>query len=395
MPTMIRSSLSVSLLLLLLPVAALVASAQEQSPGLSIPEALRREQTSSPRQTLTRFLANSRAAIEDVRDGSLLSEEGLWYYVRAIDALDYSATPHSGASNVRTERVLLLREILDRIPLPPAEEIPGDREVADGTIERWAIPGTRLEIARIDSGPREGEFLFSSETVERLESLYRMVKDLPAKPGSLAGFYETFIGSERGSPTRERHMRNRLKGVDVSSPRSTFDGFLDSVNRAYRLVMEADAAMKADPPTMKREEAIEVDIQAGNLLRRAAGTLDLTQVPAANREDVGLETALQLKEILDRMSLPPIGSIPNERMVRGARRGEGGSVLRADEPFRWKYPNTELEIVEMMGGDNQGGFFLSAESVARVHTDFLAVRDLPYRPELPGGAALEYLSPEN
>jgi MscS family membrane protein len=41
-------------------------------------------------------------------------------------------------------------------------------------------------------------------------------------------------------------VRNRLKPVDTSSPRSTFDGFLDSVNRAYALVMETDAALKME-----------------------------------------------------------------------------------------------------------------------------------------------------
>ncbi len=399
-----RSPLLASLVFVVVAQSPSVANARDagvrpnaRTPGQAetsnppIPEALRREQTSSPRQTLTRFLANSRAAIEDVIDDGVLSEDGLWHYLRATNALDFSTTPHGGAPNVQSERAVLLREILDRVPLPPAEEIPGDREVADGAIERWAIPGTQLEIVRIDSGPRKGEFLFSSHTVERLRSLYRMVRDHPGKAGSLAGYYEA---SAEEAAARGRLIRNRLKGVDLSSPRSTFDGFLDSVNRAYRLVMEADAAMNVDPPTMSRSEAAEVDVKARNLLRRAIGTLDMSQVPLARRQQVGIETAIQLKEIVDRLALPPVTSIPGQEEVRAARRGEGRKPLRADEPFRWVYPSTEIEIVERMEGERQGDFFFSPESVARIHADFLAVRDLPYRVDLSGSALLQYLSPE-
>lgn len=192
---------------------------------------------------------------------------------------------------------------------------------------------------------------------------------------------------------REGLLRNRLKKVDTGSPRSTFDGFLDSVNRAYRLVVEAEAALTADPPTMTREEGRKVDVIAGNLLKRAASTLDLSQVPAAHREDAGLESALQLKEILDRMLLPPLDAIPSEDMVRASSASAIGSLTPADKPFRWAYPNTEFEIVEIAEGNRQGEFLFSAGTVSRVHEDYQAVRDLPYRAAL-GAATLEYLSPE-
>jgi MscS family membrane protein len=393
MPTMLGSGISASLLLLLLSVAAPAASAQDQTPGLSIPHVLRPDETSSPRQTLTRFLMNARQAIESYEEGSF-DEEAFWAHRQLTMALDFSATPHSGSWTVQTERVLQLMEILERVPLPPVEEIPGDREVADGRITKWFIPGTRIKIARIESGPREGEFLFSSETVERLESHYRMIRHLPGKPESFAGFYETYMQSERTAEAREAQLRNRLKGIDMSSPRSTLDGFLDAMNRAYHLVMEADAAMKADPPTMTKQEAIEVDIMAGNLLRRAATALDLRKVPEAHREEVGLESVLQLKEILDRMLLPPLAAIPSEDMVNAVRRGEGVSQLRPGEPYRWKYPTTEFEIIENMEGSDQGSFRFSAETVSRLYADFLAVRDLPYRADSFGTPGPEYLAPD-
>ena len=75
--------------------------------------------------------------------------------------------------------MLFLKEILDRIELPPDSEIPGEEEVADKekAITRWTIPNTRIMIARVEEGPRAGEFLFTAETVSRLDQFYERAKD--------------------------------------------------------------------------------------------------------------------------------------------------------------------------------------------------------------------------
>jgi hypothetical protein len=90
-----------------------------------------------------------------------------------------------------------------------------------------------------------------------------------------------------------------VKSVDTASPRATFQGFLDGVNRAYLLVTEANFALQAAPPRMSREKARETEILANNLLQHASMTLDLSQVPEALRQEVRIETVLQLKEIFD------------------------------------------------------------------------------------------------
>ena len=46
----------------------------------------------------------------------------------------------------------------------------------------------------------------------------------------------------------EQQLRERLKPVDTSSPRTTYEGFPDSVNRAHMLVMETNTALRATPP---------------------------------------------------------------------------------------------------------------------------------------------------
>jgi MscS family membrane protein len=134
------------------------------------------------------------------------------------------------------------------------------------------------------------------------------------------------------------------------------EGFLDSVNRAYVLVTETETALRATPPTLTREEAREIEVTASNLLQRAVRTLDLNEVHMALRDDVGVESVLQLKEIFDRMQLPPVDTVPDPGMVAVAREQGSGAV-------RWRYPNTEVEIVEVAEGERQGEYLFSAATV--------------------------------
>ena len=354
---------------------------------------LRPPDTSSPRDTLRSFLTNIEQALQ-FREQALQSldlrppaKEGFRARKRAIETLDLDSTPHGDSPSVQEERVLLLKEILDRIELPPWEEIPGDREVADQAITRWTIPNTRIAIARVESGRRAGEFLFSARSVERLDRNYRHVKDLPYKPGTKGGAYEAYLRSDRTQRVFSQAVRNRLKPVDTSSPRSTLEGFLDSVNRAHALVMEADAALRAKPPTLTREQALELEEKADGFLARAVGALDLSQVPEAIRKDAGLEATLQLKEILDRVPLPPLDSVP------GASRVRAWTEQPAGRPLRWRIPDTPLEIVQISEGDRADEFLFSAATVGRLAADYERLRDLPYRTTAFSGESPDYLSP--
>ncbi len=53
---------------------------------------------------------------------------------RALQTLDFSTTPDGNSWSVRALRTVLLKPILDRMELPPEDEIPGDVEVADGAV---------------------------------------------------------------------------------------------------------------------------------------------------------------------------------------------------------------------------------------------------------------------
>jgi MscS family membrane protein len=287
----------------------------------SVINPLKPADTSSPRDTLQSFLTDMDIVVRDAQQNDVLSsEKGYRAYERVVSMLDFSLTPNGDSRMTMARRCLLLLEILNRLELPPESDIPGGDEVAQGDLKQWTIPDTRLAIQRIENGPRAGEFLFSARTVERLHRSYLLVKHLPNKRDGVSNYYEQYIASERSDDYSAKLMRNRLRPVDAESPRATLDGLFDSVNRAYALVMETIAALKASPPKITLNEARETEAVAMNLMKRAMTTLDLRQTSVSIRQDVGIESVLQLKEILDRLQLPLIDSVPDLEMVRSQKK---------------------------------------------------------------------------
>src|SRR5262249_62248677 len=67
-----------------------------------------------------------------------------------------------------------------RVALPILEAVPDATAFAkDSPRPQWTIPNTEITIARVKEGPRAGEYLFSAETVARLDEFYRTARDLP------------------------------------------------------------------------------------------------------------------------------------------------------------------------------------------------------------------------
>ncbi len=351
----------------------------------SDPRPLRPADTSSPRDTLKSFLADVEQFADEWRRGDVTTD-GFRALVRAIRTLDFHTTPHGNSGSVRTLRVLLLKEVLDRVPVPAFAQIPGAAEVADGSISEWRIPDTPITIARVEEGPRQGEFLFSAETVAQLDRLQQQVQSLPSRAGVEPSIYDDFRRSDRSWYVMAEEVRNRLLPIDASSPLSTLEGFLDSVNRAHVLVKEAGGALRSDSPGLGRDEARAMEAQADNLLQRAVGALDLREVPAALRHDVGIEAALKLKEILDRIPLPPLESVP------GGERVEAHRKVFDNAPLRWRIPNTEIEIIEITEGERAGDFLFAARTVRLLPSYYEGVRDLPYREDDVSPLAGVYLS---
>jgi MscS family membrane protein len=155
--------------------------------NIAIPNPLAPPNTASPQGTVTSFQAevttgariitaaferhiNSSGLFEsdETRDAAATAKAHL---ARAARCLDLSNLPPATRAKVSTERVLMLGEVLER--LPPLTEAafagPPDRT-------QWTIPNTEIRLARISTGPRAGEFLFTAETVDRIPEFYATLR---------------------------------------------------------------------------------------------------------------------------------------------------------------------------------------------------------------------------
>ncbi|MEI7870119.1 MAG: mechanosensitive ion channel family protein [Candidatus Methylumidiphilus sp.] len=183
------------------------ASATEANP-------LRPIDTSSPRATLQGFLETTNKSYTEKTSllNTYLTSQRLFLapeevatmqdslsHIESVErTLDLSELPPATFRESSRRLVLQLKEILDRVELPPLESIPDEEAMSKLEFKRWTIPGTAIRIARIEKGPRTGEYLFTAETMERVPEFYLKVKNLPYKPGASVGWYDTASNSPSG-----------------------------------------------------------------------------------------------------------------------------------------------------------------------------------------------------
>lgn len=142
--------------------------------------------TSSPRATLLGFLTEVDRVWEIYRDqywhspSKELNQKIFLIAARALRTLDLSEVAPSARNEVGYDAGTFLYETLSRIELPPIDEIPDASafEDTEGPAE-WTIPRTDITIARVEEGPREGEFLFSTDTVARAQEFYLKTRGIP------------------------------------------------------------------------------------------------------------------------------------------------------------------------------------------------------------------------
>ena len=151
--------------------------------------------TSSPRATLMSFIEAIDKSYTKSQEKGYRSEAATGFLARASRCLDLSKIAPTILEDVGFESALLLKEVLDRIEVPSYEDIPGSEEVRVQGLSRWRLPHTEITIGKINDGPRQGEFLFTAETVAGVKEFYEKVRRLPYKQGASVGAYENYIFS--------------------------------------------------------------------------------------------------------------------------------------------------------------------------------------------------------
>ena len=189
--------LTTFLVLLLLQLWVIPADAGVESP-------LKPIDTSSPRATLQGFLefmnkgyaagagmvdlymTSSRLYLSPEDVATIKSSIGL--QESAHRALDLSELPPATVDESSRHLAIQLKEVLDRIDLPPMESVPDAQAMAKAEFKRWILPNSEIRIQRVEKGPRTGEYLFTPETLNRIPEFYDKIKDLPYKPGASQGW---------------------------------------------------------------------------------------------------------------------------------------------------------------------------------------------------------------
>ena len=135
---------------------------------------------SSPEATLNTFLTEGAGAIEAYSRGDKAAMDTR--VDRLLQTLDVSPPQNDAELRASVESALHLMEILIRVDIPPAKQIPGPDLDPKNMPAYWTLPHTELRLVRIDStfGAPAG-YRFSAETVARLPEFYQRALVLPVK----------------------------------------------------------------------------------------------------------------------------------------------------------------------------------------------------------------------
>ena len=178
--------------------------------------------TSSPRGTLTLFINTTNEVFEMIKSEKYIDRNDPTFLplsMRIYSCLDLSELPDYSRDFYAAEAAVCIKEVLDRLPLPPPEEIPGSQDVKGGTgkdpILRWQIPNSNLTIARIEEGPRRGEYLFTAGSVDRATEMYKKTQNQPYQ--------------------RDREISEDFYIWYMSAPaNATFGRFIDSLPSSFK-----------------------------------------------------------------------------------------------------------------------------------------------------------------
>ncbi|WP_145924381.1 mechanosensitive ion channel family protein [Microbulbifer aggregans] len=181
---------------------------------------------STPRAAIESFLTETDAigelVVEQFWDEPTqeVSQEIRRRMQKVMQLLDLSQVPPAAREDKGSDALIYLYEVLNRIKLPPPEEIPGAEDMSDmaavavqkgdladqaaaakkstksasplpkpaakadgeqGVAKSvsWTIPHTDITLVRVAEGPQTGKFVFSADTVARAAEFYERTRHLP------------------------------------------------------------------------------------------------------------------------------------------------------------------------------------------------------------------------
>ncbi|GAB4515839.1 MAG: hypothetical protein Tsb0019_14880 [Roseibium sp.] len=182
------------------------------------------------------------------------------------------------------------------------------------------------------------------------------------------------LDPERVDRARAYLRDNPISPPDTTSPRATLESFMFIMNEVNSLWLEVRRSYDDSNRLFLTDAEREKLVLVRALLEKVAQTFDFSEIPATARENAGIEIALQLQEILDRIPVPVFADIPGAPAGGFLQKGNG-----SDLPDRWTIPGTSIRILRQETGEARGHYLFSKESVDRIPEDYAVVRVLPLR----------------
>lgn len=149
--------------------------------------------TSSPARTLSSFMVASDVLINDWQNEKLHYPQAQNAYSQVIRTMDLSLLPNRSRNVVVMERIILLREILDRIDLEVLASSPTIEEVQEKGLHHWRLYNTDIVLAQQSYGDKADQFLFSASTVQALRRWYRIMEPMAYAGEARIDYYQDFL----------------------------------------------------------------------------------------------------------------------------------------------------------------------------------------------------------
>ncbi|MBP7283574.1 MAG: mechanosensitive ion channel [Leptospiraceae bacterium] len=140
----------------------------------------------SPRDTVRIFLNSMNEYKKGIQKND---EEKIFSIETAVRCLDLREVNPLIKEEKGNEAAIFLKEAIDRVYVADFTKIPGNviLKAGETPLLKWNIPDTEISIVRITSGVREGEYVFSADTVTNAGEYYRRTKHLPFLPKTGGG----------------------------------------------------------------------------------------------------------------------------------------------------------------------------------------------------------------
>lgn len=167
-----------------------------------------------------------------------------------------------------------------------------------------------------------------------------------------------FLGAVPALSAKGLFEGNVGVSVQTSSPQETLQSFMVAMDRYA---------------TGKRKGDLGLQANIGNAIE----CLNLESVPLVNRSHDGRETAIFLKEIIDRIYVVDYGQVP------------GPDEVADGKLKRWELGDTGITISMVETGPHKGEYLFSPSLVGRVGMFYEEIKDKPYLEGSGDGAAYD------